>query len=63
MSLLHLLMVLIAVGIILYCVNRFIPMDGNIRKILNAVVIICVVFFLLDLFGVFGPLSQIRVGR
>jgi len=55
-------MVLIAVGVLLWLVNRFIPMAGSIKSILNAVVVIAVVLWLLNIKGLFHSLSRIRVG-
>jgi hypothetical protein len=62
MPLIQLLMVLIAVGVLLWLVNRFIPMAGSIKSILNAVVVIAVVLWLLNITGLFHSLSRIRVG-
>jgi hypothetical protein len=62
MPLIQLLMVLIAVGVLLWLVNRFIPMAGSIKSILNAVVVIGVVLWLLNITGIFHSLSRIRVG-
>jgi len=62
MPLLQLVMVLIVVGVLLWLVNRFIPMQGTIKSILNAVVIIAVVLWLLNVFGLFHSLSRIHVG-
>jgi hypothetical protein len=62
MPLLQILMVLIVVGVLLWLVNRFIPMQGTIKSILNAVVIICVVLWLLNVFGLFHSLSRIHIG-
>ncbi len=62
MPLLQVVMVLIVVGVLLWLVNRFIPMAGSIKSILNAVVVICVVLWLLNIFGLFHSLSRIRVG-
>jgi len=62
MPLLQILLTLIVVGVLLWLVNRFIPMAGSIKSILNAVVVIGVVLWLLDLFGLFHSLSRIRVG-
>lgn len=55
-------MVLIVVGVLLWLVNRFLPMQGTIKSILNAVIIICVVLWLLSVFGIFHSLPRIRVG-
>jgi hypothetical protein len=62
MPLLQVLEALIVVGILLWLVNRFIPMAGSIKSILNAVVVICVVLWLLNVFGLFHSLQRIRVG-
>lgn len=63
MPLVHVVVVLIVVGVLLWLINRFIPMAGSIKSILNAVVVIAVVLWLLNVFGVLGSLSQIRVGK
>jgi hypothetical protein len=62
MPLLQVVTVLIVVGILLWLVNRFIPMQGTIKSILNAVVVIAVVLWLLNIFGLLNSLSHIRVG-
>ena len=62
MPLVSILLTLIVVGVLLWLVNRFIPMAGSIKSILNAVVVICVVLWLLNVFGLFHSLSNIRVG-
>jgi hypothetical protein len=62
MPLLQLEMVLIVVGVLLWLVNRFIPMQGTIKSILNAVVVIAVVLWLLNVFGLFHSFSRIHVG-
>jgi hypothetical protein len=62
MPLIQVLYTLIVVGVLLWLVNRFIPMAGSIKSILNAVVVIAVVLWLLDVFGLFHPISRIHVG-
>jgi cation transporter-like permease len=62
MPLLQLVMVLIVIGVLLWLVNRFIPMQGTIKSILNAVVVIAVVLWLLNVFGLFHAFSRIHVG-
>ena len=54
--------VLIVVGVLLWLVNSYIPMDSKINQILNIVVVIVVVIWLLQVFGVIGSLGNIRVG-
>ena len=62
MPLIQLLEVLIVVGALLWLVNRFIPMQGTIKSILNGVVVIAVVLWILNVFGLFSSLSRIHVG-
>ncbi len=63
MPLVHVVLVLIVVGVLLWLINAYIPMAGSIKSILNAVVIIVVVLWLLSVFGLIGELSNIRVGK
>ncbi len=63
MSLVSVVVILIVIGILLYVVNAHIPMDANIKKILNAVVIVVVVLWLLSVFGILPDINLIRVGR
>jgi hypothetical protein len=61
MPLVTLVIVLIAVGVLLWLVNTYIPMDGKIKSILNIVVVIAVVLWLLYGFGVLGHSGDIRL--
>jgi hypothetical protein len=63
MPLLQVVIVLIVVGVLLWLVNRFIPMQATIKSILNAVVVIAVVIWILNLFGLFQAFSNIHVGK
>jgi len=62
MPLLQILTFLVVVGVLLWLVNSFIPMQGQIKSILNGVVVIAVVLWLLNIFGLFHSLSHIRIG-
>lgn len=62
MPLLQIVMVLIVVGVLLWLVNRFVPMQGTIKSILNAVVVIVVVLWLLNIFGLFRWLPRMHFG-
>ena len=61
MTLISLVLTLIVVGVLLWLVNNYIPMDGKIKKILNVVVVICVVVWLLYAFGILGRSGDIQV--
>lgn len=63
MPLLTIVVVLIVVGVLMWLVNNYIPMDGKIKNILNIVVVIAVVLWLLQVFGLLAGLSTIHVGR
>ena len=63
MPLINLIIILVAVGVILYLINNYIPMDRKIKSILNLVVVIAVILWLLSVFGVIGSLSGMRVGK
>lgn len=63
MPLLNIIIVLIVVGLLLWLVNNYIPMDGKIRSILNGVVVILVVLWLLQAFGILGSLNAVRVSE
>lgn len=60
-----LILTLVLVGVLLWAVNTYIPMDPKIKQILNIVVVILVVLWLLRVFGVLGagndiPIPQVR---
>ena len=61
MSLISLVVTLVVVGVILWLINAYIPMDGKIKKILNIVVVIVVILWLLSAFGILGHSGDIRV--
>lgn len=61
MPLIHIVLVLIVVGVLLWLINRFIPMDSKIKSILNIVVVIVVVIWLLQAFGLLGSISGVKV--
>jgi hypothetical protein len=62
-SLINLVVILVVVGVLLWLVNTYIPMDGKIKSILNAVVVIGVVIWLLQGLGLLETLKNIRIGR
>jgi hypothetical protein len=62
MPLVQVVLTLVAVGVLLWLVNRFIPMQGSIKSILNGVVVIAVVVWLLNVFGLLHSLTRLRVG-
>lgn len=65
MPLMQIFITLVVVGVLLWLVNRFIPMQSSINSILNGVVVILVVTWLLNVFGIFHlhALSHLHVRR
>ncbi|MEX0987051.1 MAG: Thivi_2564 family membrane protein [Bacteroidales bacterium] len=61
MPLLTVIIVILVVGVLLWLVNSFIPMQRTVKGILNAVVIIILVVWLLNEFGVLDNLRNIRI--
>lgn len=61
MPILNVIIVLIVVGVLLWLVNSYIPMDSKIKSILNGVVVIVVVLWLLKAFGVLGSLQSVHL--
>jgi hypothetical protein len=62
MPLIQLVIVLVVLGVILWAINTYIPMNATIKKILNVVVILVAVLYVLTAFGVLGSLSGLRIG-
>jgi len=63
MSLISLVVALIVVGVLLWLVNTYIPMQATIKRIINIVVIVAVCIWLLSVFGLLPDLNAIRVGK
>lgn len=63
MDLISLIIVLVVVGVLLWLVNNYIPMDGKIKRILNGVVVVAVIVWLLNVLGLMNSIRGVRVGR
>jgi hypothetical protein len=63
MPLIQLLEVLIVVGVLLWLVNRFIPMQGTIKSIFNGIVVIAVVLWILNVTGLLHSFPNIHLGK
>lgn len=62
MSLVNLIVVLVLIGVALWAINTFVPLDPKIRTIINVVIVIAVVLWLLQAFGLLAGLHTARVG-
>ena len=63
MPLLNLVVALVVIGVGLYLINRYIPMASSIKSILNAVVVIAVLVWVLQVLGLWGGISTFRIGK
>jgi hypothetical protein len=63
MPLLNVVLTLVVVGVLLWLVNTYVPMDAKIKRILNAVVVIATVVWVVNVFGLLGNLANLRVGK
>lgn len=63
MPLINLVIALIVVGVALYLINRYIPMQSSIKTILNVVVVVFVCVWVLQATGLWGGLTSYRITR
>jgi len=63
MSIIQLIVTLVVVGVIMWLVNAYIPMQNTIKQILNVVIVIVAILFVLSAFGILGSFSGLRIGR
>jgi hypothetical protein len=63
MPVINLIIILAVIGLILWAVITYIPMEATIKKIMIAVVVIATILWLLSVFGILGSMDTIRVGR
>ena len=61
MSLVGLVLTLVIVGVLLWLINNYVPMDSKIKTIVNVVVVVAVVIWLLQVFGILGSVRDIRI--
>jgi hypothetical protein len=61
MSLIGLVLTLVIVGVLLWLINNYVPMDSKIKTIVNVVVVVVVVIWVLQAFGILGSLRDIRI--
>jgi hypothetical protein len=61
MSILTIILVIVLVGVLLWALNSFVPMDSKVKSILNIVVVLLLIVWLLQAFGLFHVLN-FRVG-
>ena len=63
MNLVNLIIVFVLVGVLLWLINTYIPMEARVKQLMNIAVIIVLVLWLLRVFGLPTSLSTIRIER
>ena len=63
MDLISVIVVLVVVGVLLWLINTYLPMQGAIKSLLNGVVVIFVVLWLLRIFGLLDTLNAIIIHK
>jgi hypothetical protein len=63
MPLMTVILTLIVIGVLLWLINTYIPMDAKIKQILNVVAVIAVILWVVNLYVPFAHLGNVRVGR
>ena len=61
MPILTIILTIIIVGLLLWVINTYLPMDGKIKQLLNIVVILVLIIWLLKAFGILAGLENVRV--
>lgn len=62
MPLLQLILILVIIGVLMWAINTYAPLTDGWKKLINIVVMVIVVFWLLGVFGLLGPIDAVRVG-
>jgi len=57
MTLITLILTFVVVGVVMWAINAYIPMEPNIKRLLNIAVVIILVLWLLSVFGIIGALD------
>jgi len=63
MSFVEMIIILVALGVGLWLINTYIPMQANIKKILNGVIVFVAIMFVFNAFGIIGSVTRLRLVR
>ena len=61
MTLMNIAVVLVVVGLVLWLINTYIPMAGGMKSLLNVVAFVVVLVWLLQVFGLIGPINGVHI--
>ncbi len=63
MTLVNIVVILVLAGLLMWLINTYIPMAAAIKSLLNIVVFVVILVWLLQVFGVIGPIAGIRMPK
>jgi len=63
MPLIQFVVILAVVGVILWLVNTYIPMNRGVKGVLNVAIIVAAIIFTLNTFGLMDNITGLRIGR
>jgi hypothetical protein len=63
MDLLSIIIVLVVAGVLLWLINNYLPMQGTIKSLLNGVVVIVLVIWLLQVFGLLNGIGSVGIHK
>ena len=61
MPILTIILVIVIVGILLWLLNSYVPMDAKIKNILNITVVVILVIWLLKAVGLLSYLGNVKI--
>lgn len=61
MPFVNIVVVLVVAGLLMWLINTYIPMAAGIKSLLNIVVFVVVLVWLLQVFGVIGPIAGLHM--
>jgi hypothetical protein len=53
--LITLIVYLVLIGLLMYLINNFLPIDAKFKQLINVIVFVCVILWLVSLFLPVGP--------
>jgi len=63
MTLIDIVLVFVMVGLVMWLINAFVPMAAGLKSLLNVVVFVVVLVWILQVFGLVGPIPGVRIPR
>ncbi len=63
MPLISVIIIIALIGVIVWAINKYVPMPDNFKTLLNILAVVAVIVWVLSLFGLIPDLNAIKVGN